>query len=769
MKSKITLFLILCLSFFIKAGAQNNEDTPMWTGTGFAISDMYVVTNYHVVDGAKILKITGVNGEFNTSYTVSVVAVDKNNDLAILKILDSKFLGFSNIPYSIYSSNADVGTEIFVLGYPSTVILGQEVKITTGIINSRSGFQGDISTYQMSATIQSGNSGGPVFDNDGNIVAVAVGGINRELLQNIENVNYSVKSPYLINLIESCSEYIAIPSTNRLKGLSLSAKVKEISQFVVQIIAYDETLNSPSLDILPLSTADKERSDMFFVRALKSLENGDLASSYEELKIAVKLYPDAEKHFNLACAGSYFAIDTINNKHFKEDIEIAISSFKYCINAKYEVKNSMYQLARIYKKMGRNEESMVLCDKLLINDSRDVSAYSLRAKCKEAMGNIDGALHDYLDASNLEGLVKGDYGEIYRNIACIYLEKDNYILAETYIKEALKRNALKGCIWSTDGAIAYLKGEYERCIASINNAIIIDGNDTALLYIRGLSKSKLGDLHGAYRDFEEAKTLGKNVLEEILKIDTPQTRKERFHKVITRPKTHGINEYDVFVKSIILDETYTAIVMQMHPWRCVNRKINIKLNGNGDSIPLIHTQNCNICHEENTINANNELEKVLYFPAIDSNVSKITLTEVDDDGNIGWNFNIRLKEGTMQSTEKSNTRHTTFALRGILGFYDEYETYTKTYGIIGARVDFVHGKHIGIGLSVPLYYLPDYGCFESGLSVIFLLEVMSMNVGFISDKFTLEFGFEFEKIRTTMEFISGYSGWGLSFGLGYKF
>ena len=198
-----------------------------WSGTGFALKNGYVVTNYHVIDGAKSIKINGVNGNFNTSYNTTVVGSDKINDLALLKISDSSFTGFGSIPYSISSNTSDVGEEIFVLGYPLTSTMGEEIKLTTGIISSKTGFQGDVALYQISAPIQPGNSGGPLFDKKGNVI-----GIVSAKHEGAENVGYAIKTIYLRNLIESCASPSIIPSTNSVSALPLTSKVKSEKNFV---------------------------------------------------------------------------------------------------------------------------------------------------------------------------------------------------------------------------------------------------------------------------------------------------------------------------------------------------------------------------------------------------------------------------------------------------------------------------------------------------------------------------------------------------------
>ena len=162
-----------------------------WTGTGFALTNNYIVTNNHVVDGAKIISIQGINGDFNHKYNAEVVATDKYNDLAIIKVSGIN-ISTTSIPYAVKTGTSEVGEEVFVLGYPLTSTMGEEIKLTTGVISSKTGFQGDVSIYQISAPIQPGNSGGPLFDSKGNVV-----GIVSAKHKGAENVGYAIKTSYL--------------------------------------------------------------------------------------------------------------------------------------------------------------------------------------------------------------------------------------------------------------------------------------------------------------------------------------------------------------------------------------------------------------------------------------------------------------------------------------------------------------------------------------------------------------------------------------------
>jgi len=209
------------------------EEVKNWSGTGFALYNNHIATNYHVVEGAKSIFIHGINGDFTRKYRAVVVATDKVNDLAILR-LEGIRIPNNSIPYAVKTSTMDVGEEIYVLGYPMTYLMGDEIKLTKGIVNARSGFMGDVSLYQISASLQGGNSGGPVFDSNGNVVAIAVASLNRENT-NTENVNYAIKASYLRNLMESSISENILPSNNKVSKLKLSEQVKSIKTFVYHI------------------------------------------------------------------------------------------------------------------------------------------------------------------------------------------------------------------------------------------------------------------------------------------------------------------------------------------------------------------------------------------------------------------------------------------------------------------------------------------------------------------------------------------------------
>jgi len=214
-----------------------SKTTPsgwLGNGSGFFISDKgYIATNFHVVEDAKEIEISFNDGVKSRAFSAELAVSDPSNDLAILKINSSDFYLSKNIPFSIKMRSSDIGSEVFALGFPMALSgMGEDIKFTDGKISSKSGFNGDLRLYQTTTPIQPGNSGGPLFDYDGNLIAINSAKISSD---RADNVSYSIKSSYLINLMDGLPENINFPNNNVLSGKPLTELIKELSKYVVLI------------------------------------------------------------------------------------------------------------------------------------------------------------------------------------------------------------------------------------------------------------------------------------------------------------------------------------------------------------------------------------------------------------------------------------------------------------------------------------------------------------------------------------------------------
>lgn len=211
---------------------QQQQQPSSWSGSGIAIGTKLIATNHHVVDGATNLAI--YFPDTDKEYRAEVVTVDETHDLAVVKVVDSSFNGFNNIKYGFKSEVEDVGMGVFVLGYPLVQSMGTEIKLTTGVVSSRSGFQGDQSQYQISAPVQPGNSGGPLFNDNGELI-----GIVSAKHTEAENVSYGVKLSHLKTLASNV-EGVNLNRSSQISNLSLSEKCKSVIPCTVMVLANND-------------------------------------------------------------------------------------------------------------------------------------------------------------------------------------------------------------------------------------------------------------------------------------------------------------------------------------------------------------------------------------------------------------------------------------------------------------------------------------------------------------------------------------------------
>ena len=213
---------------------EKRQNTVEWKGNGSGVilsSSGYIVTNYHVVEGMNLIEAEFIlNGEYR-SFRCEEIVKDKVNDLAILKITDPNFLGIPEPPFNVKFSPSDVGTKVYAYGYPMAFVMGKELKVTDGMISSRTGFNGNITTYQITAPVQGGNSGGPLFDENANMIGINSSGLNKALA---DNVGYTIKASYIKALADVMPDSsFNLPSNNGLKNSDLVNQIKSISDYVV--------------------------------------------------------------------------------------------------------------------------------------------------------------------------------------------------------------------------------------------------------------------------------------------------------------------------------------------------------------------------------------------------------------------------------------------------------------------------------------------------------------------------------------------------------
>jgi len=171
----------------------------------FVSNDGHLITNFHVIEDSQDVTIMLQSGE---TMKAKVVKTDPANDVALLKV------DLVSQPMKL-SDKSEKGDQVLTIGFPLISTQGKESKVTFGNINALSGIQGDVRFLQIDVPIQPGNSGGPLINEDGEVVGIVTATLNaiNELKRSgalPQNVNYAVKSDYILPL---------------LKGITLKEKV----------------------------------------------------------------------------------------------------------------------------------------------------------------------------------------------------------------------------------------------------------------------------------------------------------------------------------------------------------------------------------------------------------------------------------------------------------------------------------------------------------------------------------------------------------------
>ncbi|MFL2800504.1 MAG: trypsin-like peptidase domain-containing protein [Paracoccaceae bacterium] len=210
--------------------ANKQKDTfKVASGSGFYVSkEGHVVTNHHVIDGCRNVKIFAKGNLIDTN----VIASDELNDLALLK-------ASVNPPYVFpVSSETPFGTqEIVVAGYPFGNKLSSSIKFTKGIVSSLTGVGDNYSEIQIDAALQPGNSGGPIIDEYGNVIAVAVAKLDVvKIVEDFgtlpENTNFGIKASTLMSLLKSHQIPLVRERKKEIKSRDLSKNATDGTVFL---------------------------------------------------------------------------------------------------------------------------------------------------------------------------------------------------------------------------------------------------------------------------------------------------------------------------------------------------------------------------------------------------------------------------------------------------------------------------------------------------------------------------------------------------------
>ena len=206
-----------------KAKIDNQKIVAASSGTGFFVSnDGHIITNHHVIEGCTNIKVSFKGDQIEAK----TLAIDKTNDLAIIKTN----LSPSKI-YPVSIEDASLLEDIIIAGYPLGKKVSAAIKTSKGSVTALAGYGDNYSEFQTDAALNQGNSGGPIMNQKGNIVGVAVAAYGKK--SGVESFNFGIKSSTLKTFANSNNLKFLPPNNKDLSN-------KELGRLIIEATVYLE-------------------------------------------------------------------------------------------------------------------------------------------------------------------------------------------------------------------------------------------------------------------------------------------------------------------------------------------------------------------------------------------------------------------------------------------------------------------------------------------------------------------------------------------------
>jgi len=205
-----------------KPKPDDNKIVAATSGTGFFVSPSgHVITNHHVIEDCKAVKVSFKGNEVDAN----VLAVDRYNDLAILKTALNP-----NKVFPVSAEDAALLDDVVIAGFPLGKDVSSAIKTSKGSVTSLAGYGDNYSEFQTDAALNQGNSGGPIMNQKGNVIGVAVSAYGRQ--EGVESFNFGIKASTLKTFARSNSLTFLPPNNRDLSNSELGQLITDATLYL---------------------------------------------------------------------------------------------------------------------------------------------------------------------------------------------------------------------------------------------------------------------------------------------------------------------------------------------------------------------------------------------------------------------------------------------------------------------------------------------------------------------------------------------------------
>jgi len=308
---------------------------PLISGTGFFVRPGEVVTNFHVIHGARRVEIHTLEGKGRTYAVDGALKIDEEGDLALLKV---DLPAERSRPLTLSASLPEDGEKVFVIGNP----LRLEGSVSDGIVSAVREVPGVGKIIQITAPVSHGNSGSPLINMRGQVV-----GIVTVKVTNGQNINLALAASRIAALLPG-----ALMSFDEVAARNKSTTQPEVLAELwyrggidsLWLGNYDSALNY----FETAANRNPRRPETWIQIGYCKVKQGRNDEAIRAYKRALQLSPQSNEAYNKLGDAYFFA------GRFNE----AIEAYKQAARLQPEQAEAHYNLALAYLEVGDRESAM---------------------------------------------------------------------------------------------------------------------------------------------------------------------------------------------------------------------------------------------------------------------------------------------------------------------------------------------------------------------------------------------------------------------------
>lgn len=478
---------------------------PLGHGSGFFISKNYVVTNYHVIRGGNSFIVRTYDKE---EYNVKrIIALDESYDIAVLELAAPP----KNIKILTMADNLpEQGDDVLVIGAP----IGLDYTVTRGIVTAIRDMERNGTCIQIDASISPGNSGGPVLNDQSEVIGIATFFLPGDKYTPTQNLNFAVSVQYVKYLLNMGYKKFATDETYKRALEYYRAGEDEKALPLLKPYADSHPDNTDAWYYLGKSyyyTGKYENSLECFKHVVR-IDKNDYAS-YNHIAlnlIKLKNYEEAlkacDKSLAIVSSGPE-AADAYNNIgvcfYETQKYHDAISYYKKALQYKPTYSIYLNNMGLAYKDIKDPENALFYFEKAAAANPKDPNAYYYIGMLYYDDRQDDAAAKYFARAIKLDPY----FSKAYYYMGNIYYDKKDYKIALEFYEKTIDLNPNYDLAYTGAGNCLMQAGDNETAIKYFLKSIEIYPNNPEALYSLGVAYLAIGNKNGALKAYEYLKKL----------------------------------------------------------------------------------------------------------------------------------------------------------------------------------------------------------------------------------------------------------------------